>query len=633
LGGLLPFTYQLSNMSSNEISDVSRLSQPLPAELPTNLQQFLQANLYSRDTLPLQNFSDRAPATSSDVSRMLSGFSVGGTSARPTLEAQPVSSTKSASDAQPASSAKQVAEAQPATEQTQVVNKQTGGDVGGDPRPIQQAPKEVYPIATGPLTPGGDPQPIQQAPKEVYPIATGPLTPGGDPQPIHQAPKEAHPIGTGPLTPGGDPQPIQQAPKEVYPIATGPLTPGGDTQPIQSNPTEIGKDVVLGGEMSSAPSGESPLASNQFAQEAKEVLAKLDPFGVGVTKDELAKALQDPSFTGQEAQALAALYYNFDSLQDMSRHYTGEQADVRAPRTITPADLDTYQSELTAGKADSNLVNSINGVTYRVATAAEQFSDATSLYTTQNPLDSINPSAIIQGFTGDCYFEAPLAAVAATNPQLIENAIKDNHNGTYTVTFPGDPTHPVTVAAPTEAEMGLYNGGSPNGEWATVMEKAFGQYLENNNLLDKLFGSNNPEETAGGGGLASTAMQLLTGKEASTDMLLFHSQADVASQLEAAFSKNPPAAVSAGIGNLWFGLFGDNTENGFPTDHEYTILGYNPNGPDGGTITIRNPWGQGDGTSGLTQISLDQFMKNFSDITVEDPDSPYPPPPTNNPYV
>jgi hypothetical protein len=179
--------------------------------------------------------------------------------------------------------------------------------------------------------------------------------------------------------------------------------------------------------------------------------------------------------------------------------------------------------------------------------------------------------------------------------------------------------------------MGLYNSGGPNGEWATVMEKAYGQYLENTNLICKVFDPNNPEGAAGGGGLASSAMQLLTGKEASTDQLIFHSQADVASKLEAAFSKNPPAAVSAGIGPDWFGLFPENTENGFPKDHEYTILGYNPQGADGGTITIRNPWGKGEGTSGTIQISLDQFMKNFSDITIEDPDSQYPNP--NIPYV
>jgi hypothetical protein len=308
-----------------------------------------------------------------------------------------------------------------------------------------------------------------------------------------------------------------------------------------------------------------------------------------------------------------------------------QDADGGAPRTITPADLDKYQSELTAGKADSKLVSAIDGVTSRVASSAEQSSDTKSLYATQNPLDSINPSAIIQGYAGDCYFESPLAAVAATNPQLIANAIKDNHNGTYTVTFPGDTKHPVTVTAPTEAEMGLYNGGSANGEWATVMEKAYGQYLENTNPIDKLFNLNNPEGAASGGGFASSAMQLLTGKEASTDQLIFHSQADVASKLEAAFSKNPPAAVAAGIGPDWFGLLSANTENGFPRDHEYSILGYNPKGADGGTVTIRNPWGEGEGTGGTIQVSLAEFMKNFSDITIEDPDSPYPNP--NIPYV
>jgi len=67
-----------------------------------------------------------------------------------------------------------------------------------------------------------------------------------------------------------------------------------------------------------------------------------------------------------------------------------------------------------------------------------------------------------------------LAAQAKQDPAAIRDAIKTNTDGTFTVTFKGDKTHTVTIAAPTEAELALYNGGSSDGMWPAIMEKAFG---------------------------------------------------------------------------------------------------------------------------------------------------------------
>jgi hypothetical protein len=66
--------------------------------------------------------------------------------------------------------------------------------------------------------------------------------------------------------------------------------------------------------------------------------------------------------------------------------------------------------------------------------------------------------------------------VAKTHPEKIRDAIKDNHNGTYTVSFPGAKGEKFTVDAPTQSELGLYNGGTKYGTWAAIMESAFGKY-------------------------------------------------------------------------------------------------------------------------------------------------------------
>lgn len=111
-----------------------------------------------------------------------------------------------------------------------------------------------------------------------------------------------------------------------------------------------------------------------------------------------------------------------------------------------------------------------------IARTADAESANHDLYATANPLDSIKEGAINQGVEGDCYFLSALAATAKNDPQAIADAIKDNHDGTYTVTFPGAKDTPVTVKAPTAMEMAIFNSpGNNNGVWATVMEKAFGQ--------------------------------------------------------------------------------------------------------------------------------------------------------------
>ncbi len=102
-------------------------------------------------------------------------------------------------------------------------------------------------------------------------------------------------------------------------------------------------------------------------------------------------------------------------------------------------------------------------------------------------LDGISPSDIKQGYLGDCYFLAALASVAQQHPEVIWNAIKDNGDGTYTVTFyqDGKPV-PVTVDAefpvtedakgnPTGTPAYARTGSTRDELWPLIMEKAYAQ--------------------------------------------------------------------------------------------------------------------------------------------------------------
>jgi Ca2+-binding EF-hand superfamily protein len=118
---------------------------------------------------------------------------------------------------------------------------------------------------------------------------------------------------------------------------------------------------------------------------------------------------------------------------------------------------------------------------------------------------------VVQGATGDCYFMAGLAKAAESQPQLIRDAIVDNHDNTYTVTFKGDVDHPVTIPAPTDSELALYARGSEHGIWPAVMEKAYARY-EVDVLKRPLNGGT--LQDAVDGGYNKEVIELLTGNRA-----------------------------------------------------------------------------------------------------------------------
>jgi hypothetical protein len=207
---------------------------------------------------------------------------------------------------------------------------------------------------------------------------------------------------------------------------------------------------------------------------------------------------------------------------------------------------------------------------------------------------------------------------------LIQNAIKDNKNGTYTVTFPGDPDNPITVNAPTIAQLGVFNQATKNGTWAAVMEEAFGAYLDKQSLISEFtswLGDAPPEQGAGSGGLLGPALDLLTGTKSTTTDVTKASEQTIAAQLTAAFSTNPAKSVTIGTPATKTG----ETVDGFPNSHAITVVGFDPSGPDGGTVTLRDPWGFANGPMfggpngtplGRDKISLDQVMKNFNTLAI-----------------
>lgn len=566
------------------------------------------------------------------------------------------------------------------------VDSRPGGEKPGERKPADPIPADLKPSESKPKKEPAVTRLDEQSPEKAKPGQKGPEAPATK-TPVENKtvpPKES-------VAPPKDNTPPKDNPPRTDTVAPPDTLPPKD-KVSPNDQVAPPKDVV-------EPFKPIPvLSADRFPAVARDVLKQINPDGAPVTKEQLAKAMENPAFKGEQAQALAAMYKGYDQLHNLSgsdsffskKGITGEDVD-KYPAAVKEQEAkvtDIYstkfwadnnlkrfagpdgvlkKSDIEKALADANvsatdkthlqklnklvdeigtnpnwiggekglnkeaiakhassilnegdgakLVNTMSYAMSRTADARSESGGNRDLY----PPDGIKPDAVKQGMIGNCYFVSALASMAKSNPEAIRNMIKDNKDGTYTVTFPGAKNEPITVKAPTEAEMGLYNNSSQNGLWASVMEKAYGQYRDNHAWI----GSYTPQEAADGGGRPEKVLALLSGKEAK-ELDLYNEKNDqnaVRQFLSDAFSSNPPKAVTANSRLEWQGWFsggwkteGD-TADGFVRRHAFSIVGFTPDDKNGGTVTIRNPWGGKDNsTSGTISIPLNVFMKNFGEI-------------------
>lgn len=87
--------------------------------------------------------------------------------------------------------------------------------------------------------------------------------------------------------------------------------------------------------------------------------------------------------------------------------------------------------------------------------------------------DKVSPLAVKQGGLGSCYFHSPIAALAKSNPKKIPPMIKDNGDGTYTVTFADKKTEKAYIEDLRYARSSGFDRSS--GLWVGVLLRAYAQ--------------------------------------------------------------------------------------------------------------------------------------------------------------
>lgn len=181
---------------------------------------------------------------------------------------------------------------------------------------------------------------------------------------------------------------------------------------------------------------------------------------------------------------------------------------------------------------------------------------------------------IDQGGLGDCATLASLAAAQAADPTFLERHVRENANGTYTVTLYDEAGSPVQVTVngyiPADGDNPAYNGNELDGEltWASIYEKAMAQYQGGG--YGEIDGANTADRLATTLGTGNSTMDLPSIAPPLATYL----------SLQDAFEDGKPIILGGG-------------------GHAYSVVGF-----EDGRILVSNPWG-GDGS--VVAMTPEQF--------------------------
>lgn len=286
--------------------------------------------------------------------------------------------------------------------------------------------------------------------------------------------------------------------------------------------------------------------------------------------------------------------------------------------------------------------------------------------------DSIDGRYVIQGGVYDCRFLSIIASFASSpkGKGVLFEMIKENPDGTYTVTFPNEKGNPITIAPLTEKEVSIYARledrvtKQNKGLWLAVLEKAFGKYriehqdpyehflhFSKHALFEGRFTSSPMLEGFGAsfGAKDDGAAVLLTGKPLNkmptsgweigsfglgkgyVSMRQIRSWFD-RDKVRKEFEDEQHQALAAcfkngGIANAGTEVSPEASAHGLMSGHAYSVLGYDA---EKRLLLISDPMGKGDFfypeegnaikdgvNDGIFTLPLSEFNKYFSHVSAQ----------------
>ncbi|MBI3184583.1 MAG: hypothetical protein HYZ28_20805 [Myxococcales bacterium] len=232
--------------------------------------------------------------------------------------------------------------------------------------------------------------------------------------------------------------------------------------------------------------------------------------------------------------------------------------------------------------------------------------------------DGASPTDVQQGQIGDCYFPSAMAALAVNHAEAIENMIRENGDGTYTVTFKEkDWATGRFREVPIKLDGDLYvrSWGTPlygatNGPdkgqttmelWFPLIEKAYAHWKGS---YDEI----------GSGGLSNDVFEAVLGKDGRYMSVSPGSEDRVWQTVKSALQRKSP--VSAGThGDDQSALY---TNTGVYADHSYSVMGFEERNGER-YLKLRNPWGESEppnngANDGIFLLKLSDFCRLYSSV-------------------
>ncbi len=368
----------------------------------------------------------------------------------------------------------------------------------------------------------------------------------------------------------------------------------------------------------------SPLIDDKLEDRLAAVFEFLDQDKDGVLQEsDIDKAVIDPGLEADRAELVAILkaeFFTILGLRNIFKLRTGEgliPSDMLATAKVLREKISTEPR----GKqrlekilpASARRQADPEGLARRAAIILESVrnmseSNFVLFGNNEDPLQSIKIDAIRQGNVGNCVFLAALGSVVSNFPQLIMQMISENEDGTYTVTFAGARSEPITVNRPTLVESVLYTCLTECGFWPAVIEKAFGIYMQARSFEPKLV----PAENSSCPEYWSVVFNLLTGQQGHREDLKGKPESKLLDILDGAFQEK--RAVTA-----WSidSTLKATPRLGILTNHAYSVIKWDKQEQK---ITLRNPWGPVPGSEPETEDGepLDGNLDGIFVIDLED---------------
>lgn len=250
------------------------------------------------------------------------------------------------------------------------------------------------------------------------------------------------------------------------------------------------------------------------------------------------------------------------------------------------------------------------------------------LYSTAfGDVNEVDMNDVRQGQIGDCFVMSAIASVAKNDPEAIKRMIRDNGDGTYTVTFKQRKMNflgpveyedkQVTVKADFAKRAG--QSGDYGEIWPLIIEKAYAQFKKEQMPQLGLLGPSPTDvyDPIANGGNPAEVIEALTGRPAEqwdTGLLGFASPFDNGyDRVKKEFDSGKNIILGSRDFNTT-GFFAVPNPYGLVPKHAYTVQKIYTDNDGKRWVQLYNPWGSPE--SQPKPIPFDEVSNYFSKFTI-----------------